>query len=828
MIVAVLCLSSHPADAGGAGKKQDSFFAVEELSPEVTLDGSRFHAPTVFGPTGLIGWLLDELLIVREVERGSPADGVMFPNDIIREVNGKPFGAEPLKTLGEEVIVSEQTGKMALSILRTGSPRIVDLRLRKLPPLGKDWPFDCPKSKQLLADAARFLAKEQNPDGGFDIEARVAWGVAGLTWLATDDPGYLENCRRLIHWYHTTDGIEDTGNPSWGLGYMGTFLGEYYLRTGDRSALKTCAAVAERTAEYQDPCGSWTHGKPGGYGYVQGGLMNPAGAACWLALELFEECGIKQEKALARARKFFLRFVDNGTLPYGNHHPEFNGTGNSKDALACLALFVKGDYEAAKLFGRLCTDFPEHRTKGHTGGWLGFVWGNVAGVHNPHHPDYRRMLDHWTWLLHAGRRWDGGFLLSHTGYGQRGPVLITGGTALVYGVPNKSLRIFGAPESVFGAGKAPGVLKKGLKLYEKLKFDELREVVSNDTDLGRQLLKAAAAKEKNITTSLQKAEQALADGNPILAKSIAASLDGMCGGRLPQCAKLIKEAESDRYKPIYEAAGRYDRNRWSVHGLPECRKAMEEIAASPDAGIYREFAADLLATPADSSKWIPAGEMVFYRFWEDREKDPVAMAAILGLARVKGGFWPHWNTLRLVREAGYIKDDFVQQWQALIPATGVEGEERGTQWRYYPVYATKWEKRRPVESVPTPPAAWKEANFDDAKWTRGTGPLTNAKSKDGWSIPRGTSRNYIRIPFEAKSTDFDAWNLYIKNHGHRSKAIVYLNGKCIAWIDVDRNQYRPVELLPASLRHLKKGRNVLAVCSTAVRAFDLGLYARKK
>ena len=715
-----------------------------------------------------------------------------------------------------------------LSILRAGREQTVEPRIRKLPKLGRDWPFGCEKSKQILADAARFLADSQNPDGGFDSETRIAWALAGLTWLASDDPAYLGNCRRLIHWYHTTNRIEDPGNPSWGLGYFGVFLGEYYLKTGDRSALKTCAAVAERMAEYQDPCGSWTHGKPGGYGYVQGGLMNPAGAACWLALELLEECSIKRDKALAKARQFFLRFVDNGTLPYGDHHPEFNGTGNSKDALACLALFVKGDYEAAKLFGRLCTDFPEHRTKGHTGGWLGFIWGNVAGSHNPHHPDYRRMLDHWTWLRHAGRRWDGGFLLSHTGYGQRGAVLITGGTALVYGVPNKNLRIFGAPQTVFGAAELPARLREGLRLYEELKFEELRQTVAGDTDLGRQLLAAAAAKEKDIALSLQKAEQALADGNPIMAKSIAASLADMCGGRLPQCAKLLKEAGSDKFATVFDAAEQHDRNRWSVHGLPECRQVMEKIASSAEAGVYREFASKLLATPADSSKWIPPGEMVFYRYWKDRDTDKVAMAAVMGLAKVQGGYWPHWNTLRLLREHGYIKDDFVQEWQALIPASGVEGEERKSEWRYYPVYATKWEKRRPVEFVASPPADWQKPDFDDGAWTQGAGPLASSRLKVAWSIPRGAVRNYIRMPFEVESTELKAWKLYLKNHGHRSKAAVYLNGACIAWIDVDKKEHRPVDLLPSALRHLRKGRNVLAVCSTATRAFDLGLYASKE
>ena len=92
--------SALPAAAPPA---EEEFFRSEELSPDVALCGKQFHVPTVFGPTGMNGWIFHDTLVVREVENGSPADGIVLPNDIITAVNGRPLGGEPLKTFGEQV-----------------------------------------------------------------------------------------------------------------------------------------------------------------------------------------------------------------------------------------------------------------------------------------------------------------------------------------------------------------------------------------------------------------------------------------------------------------------------------------------------------------------------------------------------------------------------------------------------------------------------------------------------------------------------------------------------------------------------------------------------
>jgi hypothetical protein len=794
------CGTIQPVDAVEHGP----IFNRNSLSRDIVLEGDLFHLPTVFGPTGLTGWMLDGTLVVREVAKGSPADGHMLAADLILGVAGQQFQEDPLRALGEAIIVAERSGRLELTILRAGKEQSVVLPIRKMPRQAEEWPLNCNKSNRILGDAADFLAKRQHPDGSFDTRTRVIYGTIGLAWLATDDPAYLENCRRLIHWYEDTEQINDPDNANWGWGYFGAFLGEYYLKTGDPSVLKLCEAISERIAGSQYRCGGWGHAPvaPGameGYRYVSGGLMNPAGVACWLALELFNECGIEQERALSKARNYFMRFVDNGNIPYGDHHPEFNTTGNSKDALACLALAVKGDTGSAELIGRLCTDFYKVRHHGHTGGFLGLMWGNVAGSHNPHRPDYQRMLDHWDPILHVSRRWDGGFLMpqSITGwqYLREGPLFNTSGLALTYATPRMGLLMLGAPWSVFGRREPPADVRRGLKLYEALADDELLKTVNATTSAGKQLHKASTMRKLDIKLSLEKARRALKKGNPVLARSIARNLDAMCGGKLPECHDILRKAESRR--TILDASKEYDKHRWLIYSNPESRLAIEELSRRRDVGIYAGLARDCLAVSPEDSRWQHSAALLFARYFG--RKDALSISGTQRLGSMKGTGWLRTLPLDWLRTNGHSDDAFLRDWTPLVPASGAPNTN---------MPAPLW------RCVVEPPATnWMQLDFDDRDWEKATAPLS------------GTSFQFIRIPFEASGAQIDSCRLYLKNDGRHARAAVYLNGICVTWVDPWRDEYLNITLAPSARRHLKKGRNILGVRLENSRKFDIGLYS---
>ena len=116
--------------------------------------------------------------------------------------------------------------------------------------------------------------------------------------------------------------------------------------------------------------------------------------------------------------------------------------------------------------------------------------------------------------------------------------------------------------------------------------------------------------------------------------------------------------------------------------------------------------------------------------------------------------------------------------------------------------------------------------FDDSSWKKGPGPVTRDRGAP-LAIPRNTQRQYVRIPFQTDTADFAACRLYYTNPRRRAKAVVYLNGRPVAWLSEASGQYRAVELKPDALQLLRKGPNVLAVRSSGWD-LDIGLYARAK
>ena len=125
LVLAVLLRGSGPVTASQGAAAED-FYRLEELHEAVALDGTEYYVPTVFGPTGMVGWILGSHLIVRDVEAGSPADGRIRPSDVLFAVNGEPLGEEPLKTLG---LAIDETH----TAIQRLAGRLLDARLERNP-----------------------------------------------------------------------------------------------------------------------------------------------------------------------------------------------------------------------------------------------------------------------------------------------------------------------------------------------------------------------------------------------------------------------------------------------------------------------------------------------------------------------------------------------------------------------------------------------------------------------------------------------------------------------------------------------------------------------
>jgi len=817
----VLGLAASALAAGGDPAAPDGFFRQAELSPDVELCGKEFHIPTVLGPTGMNGWSFNDALVVREVEPGSPADGIVLPNDIIRAINGKELGDDPLKALGEQIEACEAAGAMRLSVLRGGEKVSLTIPMRKLGALGKDWPFDCAKSRAIHRDACEYLARIQNPDGSFDGTIHVGFALNGLTWLAAEDPKYWEHARRLAYGYRKHFDPEAYGTVNWGWSYMGVFLAEYYLQTGDHTILPLCQQVAQTLARSQQPSGTWGHGPYPGKGYVQGGSLNNAGLVCWMALNLIKETGVPvDEKALAKATHFFSRFAHRGTVPYGDHRPEFGG-GNGKNALPGVCHLIRGEQAESEYYARCVTDTYRTRNRGHTGGYMGFIWGNVHGARNPHYPDYRRMLDYWTWLINVSRRWDGGFLLPESVIGSiytyRGMVLSTGGMAQVFAMPGRVLRIHGAPKGVFAARDLPPTLRKGIELHRRREFDELRKTVKPTSDLARQLLAAAARAEKDIELTAARIDAALADGNPALASQMAHDLDRYTGGNHPLLEGMRWRIRTGTPASVDAARKLYERYRWLTYTLPKAREAFEKLAADPEAGVYQRLARRELATPPDASAWNFYCELLWGIHSPTWTMDERARAGVLRVSGLRGGNWPRVVSTNTLHEAGVLTDRLARDWTALAaPFTGG-----------YPGKKPTW-RMLSVAKGEAPPDGWTAVDFDDGEWQSGPGPIAR-RGEDGMQ-PKPNSVQHIRIVFQCDRADYKRLELSVRIQGRDAKAVVYLNGTPVLWSMATQgprmkmSALTAVPLSPKSVSLLRKGRNVLAVRSRCQGA-DFGLYA---
>ena len=822
LAVSIFLAVATPVVCAADPAVQDEFFQNKELGPDVALSGRQFYIPTVFGPTGMNGWMLGETLVVREVENGSPADGIMLPNDVISHVNGKPLGIEPLKTLGQQVEVSEQTGKMELRLTRANQEKNLTVPIRKLGALAKDWPFDCAKSRAIHLDACEYLARSQNHDGMFDGKIYVGFALNGLTWLASEDPRYMENARRLAYGYRKDFDPEAVSTINWEWAYMGVFLAEYYLQTGDRSVLPLCQEIAQSLTQSQQPCGTWGHGSYPGLGYVQGGSLNNCGLVCWMALVLIDEAGVPvDQQALNKATHFFSRFAHRGGVPYGDHRPEFGG-GNGKNAIPGVVHYILGDQAASEYYARLVTGSYRGRTGGHTGGFMGFIWGNVQGARNPHRPDYRRMMDHWQWLMNVSRRWDGGFLLPESVIGKiytyRGPVLSTGGVVQAYAMPNRVLRIHGGPKSVFAKQELPTELEKGIELYQSRRFEELRQAVQPNSDHARQLLAAADRREQDIELSFARIESSMVERDFTMARRIWMDLDRYTQGEHPRRGSYhwrINTTEGSA--EVATAEKLYRRHRWLTYTSPEAREAFERLAADPKAGIYQELARRELATPDDASLWAFYCELM----WKDNaamwKLDGQARAAALRVADMPSGNWPKISALNDLYAAGLLTER-LKNWTPLVPANtaGYPGEK--LTWRMLS-----------VPRAEKPPADWTALDFDDSEWPSGNGPLIGGKATDGMRV-EGGGTPFIRIAFDCERTDYDAIVLVLRLL-KATKAVAYLNGQPILWSDALQGPrmhivaLATIPLQPKVVGYLRKGPNVLAVRVSGGNGADFGLYA---
>jgi autotransporter-associated beta strand protein len=377
------------------------------------------------GPTGLRGWMYlrrgygttygqdgtmtDEDRQILVTVASAPANTVLAVDDLILGVDWgfgtgaiPSFGSDARKAFGAAITEAEKAengGILRIKRWRAGVTTDVSFTLPVMGTYSATAPYNCPKSAAILASARNKLVSQlqANPNFLTNDWKGAASALALLAGVAPGDPDYSTVQTRLQTYARALSTAGPVGGslPIWNWGYLGVFLSEYYLATGDTAVLPGISQYSLKLAQSQSMFGTFGHGpaivRPDGSGRmsVAGyGPVNSAGLPANLALVMARKALLagaqtvdpQVDAAIQRASDFFSWYVNKGSIPYGEHHPGADDhASNGKDQAAAL-FFSQQDNRLAETeyFTRMCVAGFTGRECGHTGQGFSYLWEGMA------------------------------------------------------------------------------------------------------------------------------------------------------------------------------------------------------------------------------------------------------------------------------------------------------------------------------------------------------------------------------------------------------------------------------------------------------------------
>jgi hypothetical protein len=387
------------------------------------------------GPTGITALVAGTRAFnVKSVDKGSPADGKIWPGDQVVGAGRMPFLKRVRFEFGAaiaEARTEKKKGQLVLMVRRKTGGRTMERVTLQLDVVGPDTfsdtaPYDCPKTDALITEAADHIASKK----GYGV---LNVGLLGL--LATGEEKYIKVVRDHLHAaaWAKPDGTLGRGYQSWHWGYQNLTLTEYFLLTGDKYVLPAIRRYAEAMAQGQDAAGIWGHsmakpqtGRAPGYG-----VMNQPTMPIFISLILAKKCGVDSPRiseAIERTTNHYVStYLHKGALGYGNHGPKSKGyNNNGSSASLAVALAAAGHVEGARFFARMSMAGYNGMESGHATHFFNLMWtglgANIAG------PDASAAFFKKTsWLIPMKVDWQGGYtyeLSKGEGLGNTGGYLL--------------------------------------------------------------------------------------------------------------------------------------------------------------------------------------------------------------------------------------------------------------------------------------------------------------------------------------------------------------------------------------------------------------------
>ena len=404
--------------------------------PDLTKGGKKTDTPAWnLGPTGLKGWIFSRdfdtsaarQILIDEVAKGSPADGLVAAGDVIvgLEIVGGaagPFTADARVTFGKALTAAETPegkGQLRLQVWSNGVTKTVTIPLKVMGSYTDTSPYQCPKAKLIIEQGCRAILKRGLQCGDYspdNWDPSIPDNVNALALLASGNPAYLPALKAYAHKLGPPEMnlILKEGMYAWTWSYANLFLTEYYLATKDESVLPAIREITKKIAMGQSAVGTYGHGfrVAGNNGTLGGyGAINQAGLICWMSMALAQKCGVDDpvvQAAVEKSRTFYSFYIGKGSIPYGDHPPYWLHDDNGKSGAAAVTFDILGDASGARFFSRMSTAAYGEKELGHTGNYLGYLWGALSA--NRAGPEaLAAFLKQQRWYYDLARRWDGSF-----------------------------------------------------------------------------------------------------------------------------------------------------------------------------------------------------------------------------------------------------------------------------------------------------------------------------------------------------------------------------------------------------------------------------------
>jgi sialate O-acetylesterase len=649
------------------------------------------------GATGLRGYSLGVNIVIKAIEPGSPADGIVMLDDALVGANGTMFGKDPRKVLGRAIDESqnpEYKGTLTLKLVRNGDVKEVELTLETLPAYSDTSPYDCPRASKILSDGREYIFAQMGAENATAM--RGAW--VGLNLLSSGEPRYQNLVRRTAHAIIAkTDKLKPHGTQApwhWHPAYEALFLSEYYLATGDKGTLPALQRYHDFLLLYgPGHRGVWSHGPNQGKDRGDYGALNGLGSVIMTSLVLMGEGGIKVDQpAFNKARAYFDKYTQYGRIIYGTGLPQslkemgfkpadlgkgIQPTGNGSSASsAVLWKLMEPKGTKWRECAEAVADSYQSREYGHGGHFYSFVWGPV-GASLAGKQKLAKFMREQRWYYALLRRFDHGLhdqskdsSGSYTKYGTEYP---TAGLSLGYAIPEKGLRITGKEASLF-ARTFEGDLATAVEFYQNREYETCVLFMKEKKIAHAELSTQVERMIKSIVLTRAAIEKDLKAGDLFMAQSRLTGLKPVVKEGTPWLTTFEKVLSDPVNKDVLNAGKIFYDNRKKIQDGPTAmfvekvrvsegsRGSMGGLARNPKAGAYRKLAADYLAAnpsimEKDDATWTellaPMHHLWFLTYAEQKRYLPKDWLAetynrkgwyTTTLANV----WPinHWAVLR--------------------------------------------------------------------------------------------------------------------------------------------------------------------------------------